>query len=199
VEASITRRGGVAALALLVFGLGLVVGYATLDTANAQPEVTIPVTTVVDDDPGTEHVMGEADLAAEGIAAGQTCQVMLVRNNNDSVHPDNDLRVVSGSNAVVFPDFEDTPGPIVEPPFGDVLVVDGVKVTVLLVLGSDGVSSGGFTVTLDCEPTPPPDDEPQPPIVVPPDAPPSPPQPAASPPRQAGAATPVTAEAAFTG
>jgi hypothetical protein len=184
--------------ALLVGGFGV----AQAQEVQPLPTITIPVETVVEGPEDSQLLLATESLADEGIPAGTVCNVSFVRNNNESVHLDNNLFVRSGTDVVFIPNFESIAGPPPpeELPFGAELTVDGVSVTVSLEFGPDEVSSGGFTITLDCiqvSPTPPVVRPPVPPQVG------TPPLPASSgnpaPAGTAVAAQAVAAQATFTG
>jgi hypothetical protein len=178
--------------ALLVGGFGV----AQAQEVQPLPTITIPVETVVEGPEDSQLLLATESLADEGIPAGTVCNVSFVRNNNESVHLDNNLFVRSGTDVVFIPNFESIAGPPPpeELPFGAELTVDGVSVTVSLEFGPDEVSSGGFTITLDCIQV-----SPAPPVVRPP----VPPQvgtpPSSAPAGTAVAAQAVAAQATFTG
>jgi hypothetical protein len=156
------RRIIVGALgALLVGGFGV----AQAQEVQPLPTITIPVETVVEGPEDSQLLLATESLTDEGIPAGTVCNVTFVRNNNESVHLDNNLFIRSGTDAVFIPNFESIAGPPPpeELPFGAELTVDGISVTVSLEFGPDEVSSGGFTITLDCIQV-----SPVPPVVRPP-------------------------------
>jgi hypothetical protein len=107
--------------------------------------VVIPLDTVVRS-PWDSNIL----LATEPVPdqfAGQTCGVSGISHNQDSVHPDNDLFIRSGTSEVVLQNVEDNPGGFVEG--AGTLVLDS-EVTVTLHMGPEGVFSAGLDVVIDC-------------------------------------------------
>jgi hypothetical protein len=107
-------------------------------------------------DPGTHLVLGSASVPAG--EAGLACDVVVDIGNNDSIHPDSDITVTTGSDAKVFPDTEGQkgdPGPVTTK------MVLGNTVTVTLTFGGDGVFSGSGTVDIGACVSP------EPPVTVP--------------------------------
>lgn len=110
--------------------------------------VDIPIDTVVRAPEDSKTLLATVDVPAE--FQGQMC-VASAASNNDSIHPDNDLLVESGSDSVVIPDVERTDQQITIPGEGSLTL--GSQLTVSLLMGPDKVFSAGITVTVDCEPS----------------------------------------------
>jgi hypothetical protein len=111
-------------------------------------EVSIPITTVIVNAPaGSVIVLETVEVPAEFV--GQSCSVLAVSANPDSVHPNNDLVVSSGGSSVTLPDVEGVSG-------GNVVASGtlqlGPDIVVSLVMGPDGVFSAGMDVVVDCTP-----------------------------------------------
>lgn len=138
------RLVAVAACAVAVVGLGSAAGWA-----QEPPLIEIPVDTVVEGAPGSEHQVATAAVAPED--QGRECTVAAEGVNNESQHPDTDLLVRSGGGEVVVPDVEREPGAHTE---ASGTLVLGSEVTVFVRLGSDGIFSGGMVVTVECAPLP---------------------------------------------
>lgn len=132
-------------LFLLMSVAGMLVAVAATSVA-AQSGFAIPIDTVVRAAPGSLTELAEVQTPP-GLV-GSTCLGLGIAQNQDSVHPNNDIIIESGSTTAVFEDVEETPnkvtslsGPIT---LGDV-------VTLTLRMGEDGVFSGGLTVFVDVE------------------------------------------------
>ena len=168
------RLVAVVASAVVVAGLGSAAGWA-----QEPPLIEIPIDTVVEGAPGSEHQVATAAVAPED--QGRECTVAAEGVNNESRHPDTDLLVRSGGGEVVAPDVEREPEAHTE---ASGTLVLGSEVTVFVRLGSDGIFSGGMVVTVECAP----------PATSTTTAVTTPPAPEAAPP-----AVPVPAEPNFTG
>jgi hypothetical protein len=140
-----SRTGTVVVLTTLLVG---VFG----GTALAAPgfDVTIPIDTIVRADEGSVTPFPPAvDVPSE--AVGQQCSVLSQAANQESVHPNNDLLVDSGSSQVILPNVEAVQGGTV---VGDGTLTLGDTILVSLRMGGDEVFSGGFDVIIDCDPLP---------------------------------------------
>jgi hypothetical protein len=138
------RLVAVVACAVVVAGLGSAPGWAQ------EPQlIEIPVDTVVEGAPGSEHQVATAAVAPED--QGRECTVAAEGVNNESAHPDTDLLVRSGGGEVVAPDVEREPEAHTE---ASGTLVLGSEVTVFVRLGPDGIFSGGMVVTVECAPLP---------------------------------------------
>lgn len=115
--------------------------------------IDIPLTTVIKDEPNTEHVLATMDVPPELV--GATCDVVAIATNQQSVHPGNDLIVSSDDSSVRLVDVERAPGVVTEAD-GQLILSDVVTVT--LFLGNDedgrGTFSAGMTVEITCQPAP---------------------------------------------
>lgn len=129
---------GLGVLALTLFSFASPVG-ATID-------LTVPIDTVVRGDEG--DVIEVASVSVPEELVGDTCAATLVDENNESTHPNNDLIFTSGSWTATVPDVESEADSSTEI---DGEITLGETIVVEVRLGSDGVFSGGLTLTLDCE------------------------------------------------
>ena len=84
---------------------------------------------------------------------GRNCVIAGTSRNQDSVHPGNNLIIVSGDITITIPDFEDSLFSeheiSLEP---DAAQLEGLGDTIdfFIELGPDGISSGGLVVSIDC-------------------------------------------------
>lgn len=125
--------------------LSLVLVFLLAPVAIGQQDVGIevPLDTVVRAAPGSEHLLGTAEVPVE--LRGSTCPVAAVAQNQSSVHPGNDLVVASEGDSIVLADVEREPGVVTVAEEGLSL---GSVLTVTLIMGPDGVFSAGMTVKL---------------------------------------------------
>lgn len=144
-----SSEGRVATWRLLV--VALIVGvmvFAFSQFAYAQTtgfSVLIPLDTVV-------YIPWDSNrlLATEPVPeqfAGQSCGVSGISRNQDSVHPDNDLIIGSGTSEVILENVEDEPGETLHAA-GTLML--GSEVTVTLHMGPDAIFSAGIDVIIDC-------------------------------------------------
>jgi LPXTG-motif cell wall-anchored protein len=128
-------------------------GIALLATpAAAQSPAGIVLSEVIRAAPGSTHVA--ATVAVDPAHVNGSCDVSVIGENNESVHPNTDIFVVS-ANEVAAQDVERMAGNVLTPADGTLLL--GETITVRVRLGPDGVFSGGLlTVSFDCTPPPPP-------------------------------------------
>lgn len=139
------RLSGIFVSVTLLFAL---VGPAS--AASDDFEVRIPVNTVVRDvAPGTVVPLTDPPVASPADLVGRECTVVARSENQSSVHPDNDLIVATGESDVRIKDVESAAG-LTTNATGRVIL--GSDVSVLLVMGPDGVFSAGIDVTVDCAP-----------------------------------------------
>lgn len=149
------RPGKFAGAMLACLGAGALVIGATgaPAAASAAPSTTssggftIDLYTVVRDDPGTETSLGSWSVPDD--LQGRTCVATSTPENNSSIHPGNNLRVVSAST-ITLVDVEGTGSPVGST---DQIIL-GSQVEVILVMGPDGVYSAGIAVSFDCPPPP---------------------------------------------
>ncbi len=127
---------------------GIVIGTSSSAGAQEFVLVSVPVGTVVRGPAGSLNLI--AEVAPPADLVGMTCTARSEAENQESVHPDNNIIVGSNGSQIVIPNIESAPGQIT-PGTGELTL--GATVRVELELGPDGVSSGGFVVVLDCQPT----------------------------------------------
>jgi LPXTG-motif cell wall-anchored protein len=119
--------------------------------AAAQSPAGIVLSEVIRAAPGSTHVA--ATVAVDPAHVNGSCDVSVIGENNESVHPNTDIFVAS-ANEVVAQDVERMAGNVVTPADGTLLLGD--TITVRVRLGPDGVFSGGLlTVSFACTPPPP--------------------------------------------
>lgn len=129
--------------------LTLLFGFSTGVSASTEPQINIPVKTVIRGDVGSTHVLAEESIAEDLI--GMTCSVNATAKNQGSVHPGNDLVIASGEQSVTLENVEREANGLTE---AEGSLQLGNTLTVTLVLGKDKVFSGGMTVNLHCEEPP---------------------------------------------
>ena len=131
--------------------------------AAAVDDVVFTASGVVSGGEGEIRLLGEVTVAPELV--GATCTGRAETANQDSVHPNNDMIITTGTTQAEIPDFESAPFKVT-PLSGTVVLGPTVRFEVRL--GPTFVSSGGVVVTLDCTPVGPPT-TPAPPTTPPPD------------------------------
>jgi hypothetical protein len=147
-----TRRRVVApslttTLVVALIVLGLAGPALAVDGFN----VTIPIDTVVQNVPdgtapeGSITPLQKVQVPEENL--GERCAVAARSQNQDSVHPANNLIVESGSSMVVIPDVEAVAGGTVD---ADGELTLGSEIDVSLQMGPDEVFSAGIVVVIDC-------------------------------------------------
>lgn len=153
--------------AMLVFTAG----------ADAQ-DLVVPSYGVVRGEEGETVTVGSKSVPAALV--GRECDLRLAGENNESIHPGNDLTVSTGSDSYTFADIESVA-------FGagavDGKMVLGETITLTLTFGPDGITSGGYAAAYTCDSppsttvAPPPTTINEPPTTVkpPPTLPPTPP------------------------
>ena len=146
---------------LLIVSLVVVmVVFSSGASAAETIEVSVSIDNVVRGDEGeiksARSPVSAADLGAQ---VGDICDVKLTGMNPGSEHDGNDLILSTNGQSLVAPNFEETKGKVTEV---SAVMVLGEFVTFEVMLGVDGVSSGGLTATFDCSPAtttmPPPDE-----------------------------------------
>ncbi len=133
-----------------VFGAGIVataVFVSTTGPAFADEILVIPIRAPRSGAEGSLASVGTVAVPADLV--GRTCQVIGRTNNQVSVHPGNDLLITTNGQTFVVPDFEDE-GFVVHQA-GEVETV-GATIELAVRFGPDGISSGGFSVSIECEP-----------------------------------------------
>ena len=128
--------------AVLAFGLAL----GCVSVAGA---FTVPPAAITDGTPGEVRLLSTQNVDPADV--GKDCQVTVVSTNNESLHPNSDLIVQSGTSSMVAPDVEhDTASHT----FVGQLTL-GTTITVSVRFGPDGIYSGGSTVDTTCPATQP--------------------------------------------
>ena len=131
------------ALATTVFAL---VALATT-AASAQQVISFPVEGITRGNPGETIVVATEAVPSEHI--GWVCSGRASTVNNGSIHPGNDLHIVSGTSTVTIENVENVPSMGYEIEENMVL---GDTITVSITLGADGISSGGFVISFsECQ------------------------------------------------
>lgn len=142
--------------------LGAVVAVCSLFGSAALAEdpeaiIEIPIhEAYVSGDVGSSVGMGSADVAAELV--GRSCNVVATVTNQESVHPGNTLVVTSGDSSVSIGGIEDEAGAVTTEA-GTITL--GSTISASVVLGDDGATSLGSSLTVTCEALP--ETEPTPP------------------------------------
>ncbi len=131
---------------LIVTAMALMLVGIAVSAAFGQTGIVIPLDTVVRAAPGSLTVIAVVDTPSDLV--GSTCQGLGVTQNQDSVHPNNDIIMESGATVAVFEDVEETPNKVTTAS-GSVTLGDTVTLT--LRMGRDGVFSGGMTVLVDVD------------------------------------------------
>ena len=115
--------------------------------ADAEDEISIQPEEPVTGEPGSVWPVAVETVPAELV--GEPCDLRVVAENGDSVHPGNTVITTTGEDKIVTAGVEDG---------ADSSVVDvqrvemGDTITVELQLGPDGASSLGFTIGFECTP-----------------------------------------------
>lgn len=128
-------------LSVLLFG-----GLTTTVVAQDLSSIKIPIDTVVREPADTIVSLASEKVPQEYL--GYICTANAIAENQDSVHPGNDLIVSSNGTSITMKDVERAPD--VTTPSTGILEL-GPTVDVSLKMGNDAVFSGGMVVTLDCE------------------------------------------------
>jgi LPXTG-motif cell wall-anchored protein len=148
----------------LLLAIGAVTGAFALASTPAAAQQTLPgivLSETIRAAPGSIHLA--ATVPVDPAQVGSSCDVSVVGENNQSVHPNSDVFIAS-ANEVVARDVERMAGNVVTP--AGVLLL-GDTITVRVQLGSDGVFSGGLlTVEFACTPPTPPTTTPTSPTTV---------------------------------
>jgi hypothetical protein len=137
---------------MLVASAAVMAGFVLLAApAGAQTVPQVVLSETIRDAPGSVHLA--ATLTVDPALVGGTCEVEVIGENNQSVHPNSDVLIASG-NEVIAADVERAAGSVTTP--AGTLELDDT-ITVRVRLGSDGVFSGGLlSVNFACTPPPPP-------------------------------------------
>lgn len=124
----------------------MVATFALPAPAGADDLIFIPVSGFAQGSEG--DVVSIASVAVPEDVVGATCQITGSTVNQISVHEGNDLLIITGGQTFVVPNFEDA-GFIVHEAGTTAAVGSTIELQVRF--GPDGVSSGGFRVSIDCE------------------------------------------------
>lgn len=137
------RAARFAALALSISGALMVT--AAFASPVSGRDLTVD-TTYVWADPGTHVELGRAPVSGVPASGDAVCTwtATATSSNQHSVHPGNDIVVSSGATSIVLSGVEDVAGGAVT---GSATGVLGDELVATLVVGPDGVFSGGVTVT----------------------------------------------------
>jgi hypothetical protein len=115
--------------------------------AGAEEEIVIRPETVISGAPGATVAVATMPVPAELV--GRACDLRLTTRNQSSVHPGTNVIVATGASNTLVEGAEDSPD-------GSVLVTQrvelGTEIVVEVQLGSEGLSSLGFTVGFECSP-----------------------------------------------
>ena len=146
-EAAVRRKLGRSGAAVTLALTGVAVLAVT--PAAAEGILEIPISNVVTGAEGTELLVASAAVPASFV--GLDCDVFADVRNQESVHPGNDLIIVTGGRRAVISEFESDPNQVTTET-ESMVVSESVEVSVRF--GPDGISSGGFSVSIDCRPAP---------------------------------------------
>lgn len=135
------KAGTNRAMGFSVLSVALVLLVAPMAGGQEGVAIEVPLDTIVRGDPGSEHLLGSAQVPAE--LQGVTCPVAAIAENQSSVHPGNDLLVATDGDSIVLRDVERAPGVTT---VAEEELTLGSTLTVTLVLGEDGVFSAGMVV-----------------------------------------------------
>ena len=110
---------------------------------------TIPPISVVNGEEGEVHLLWTEPVAADDV--GKVCEIVLTRENNESVREGTDLIIESGTTSMVAENVEHDTAP---ESFTGTLTL-GPTITVSVRLGPEGAYSGGADVVVPtCPATP---------------------------------------------
>ncbi len=136
----------IATLVLLALPLIGSINHVSATTNTDGMSISIPITTHKTGPVGSTHELSSKPI--ETTYKNMVCDVKATAHNQESVHPNNNLVVASGSTSVVLKDVERVGG-INTTAEGTLTLGD--KLTVSLVLGADGAFSGGMDVNVTCK------------------------------------------------
>lgn len=117
-------------------------------TVSEEFSITIPIDTVVEAPEGSATVLATEPVGEQFV--GQVCTVAAQSENQESVHPGNDLVVESGSSVVRLEEVESGAGTVV---IAEGELELGSEIVVSLVMGPDEIFSAGVVVHVECIPT----------------------------------------------
>lgn len=125
--------------------LGVPLLLLTSTAVGQEVAIKIPLSTIVRGAEGSQHLLAHVEVPVGEI--GRECSLSAVVHNQESVHPGNDLVVVSGGGQLVLEDVEGVAGGETNT---EGTIILGSDITVTLVMGSDGVFSAGMAVNVIC-------------------------------------------------
>ncbi|MEZ5245032.1 MAG: hypothetical protein R2707_08055 [Acidimicrobiales bacterium] len=131
-------------------GLGALFVLLLAIPAGANELISIPIDEVIYGREGDEILVGGADVPAELV--GVSCEMTGETVNQESVHVGNDLVIRLGDQTRVLANFEDERD--IRYTFSEIAELPE-RIDVFVRLGPDGVSSGGFLISIECEIEPP--------------------------------------------
>lgn len=130
---------------LLSASIGVVVVSATFASAASADDILVSPPGIVEADPGSVTVVATEAVPAELV--GQTCDLQITATNGSSTHIGNTAVVKTGTAQAEIPGIEDSPD-------GSVVAVQpmelGPTIVIELKMGSEGLSSLGFTAGFSC-------------------------------------------------
>jgi hypothetical protein len=149
-----------------IFSLAAMLAVLVAPAALGAPVFVIPIDTVIIEPPGSFTVLADVETPPDLI--GATCLGFAEAENGESVHPNNDIIIETGSSVATLEDVEGSPNKVTDATGAITL---GPRVKLTLHMGDDGIFSGGLIVVIDVNCTPPTTTPPTteaPPVTVPP-------------------------------
>lgn len=137
---------------LLVASLAVSMLAVSVAGASADGIFVIPIDTLIQAQPGSMTVLAEATTPPDLV--GSSCRAQAVAQNQESVHPQNNIIINTGGTSATLFDVE---GAVEKTTYAEGVVTLGPTVTLTLEMGRHGWFSGGFAVIMDTECTPPPE------------------------------------------
>ena len=113
---------------------------------GAENEISIPFDDIIFGSPGEVVELAREPVDADLV--GQTCEISVEAENQSSVHIGNDLLITTASSRAVVVGVEDTANGGTLQTFEVVL---GPTVLVHIRMGQSGISSLGFSLSIDCD------------------------------------------------
>lgn len=135
---------------LACLGLGALLVPFLAGPVGATELISISVDQIIYGDEGDEILVASADVPPELV--GLSCEMTGESFNQDSVHEGNDLLIDLAGQVRVLPNFEDERD--ISHIFRDIAELPA-RIDVYVRLGPDGVSSGGFLISIECDEVPP--------------------------------------------
>jgi len=124
----------------------MLLGATEAGAAQATELISIPLDSVSFGPEGTTKLLASVDVPADLV--GQTCSVIGQADNQESVHPGNDLIITTGDEELVIADFEREGNLVLR---ADEIETIGRTIEVNIRFGEDRFSSGGFVVSVECD------------------------------------------------